>query len=244
MTSKKYSILHPPLVARIYEEEKTEKAAKTRLHQMFGAYVQGNTHKKAEALINSDAIDQVLRLHASTKERLPHYPRFCEFILSHIEWPQTIMSIMDLGCGFNPFAISHWGLSLDTYFAYDIDTRTRDLLNQFFLSKNLPQAAACMDLVVETPTEEADLALMCKLVPVVEAQLKGRGFQLANALNAKYLAITYPLQSLGGKNKGMGKNYDQQFKTALAGGELSNFTLVAQEEIGNELVYVMKKENG
>jgi len=238
----KYTMLHPPLLERIYNEEThrgkgQDKAAKTRLHQMFGAYVQGNMHKKAEALLATSDIDEILALHASTKERLPFYPQFCEFVVRHAG---QVQAIQDLGCGFNPFALHRWNMPLTAYHAYDIDTRTRDLLNRFFAKQNLHQTADCMDLAVETPTVQTDLALMCKLVPVLEAQAKGRGFQLANALDTKFLAITYPLQSLGGRNKGMGKNYAAQFETAINSGALSNFALIASEEIGNELVYVLR----
>jgi len=245
ITGAKYNMLYPPLVARVYEEEKQkgakdcEKVTKTRLHQMFGAYVQGNTHKKAAALLEQLPVSHrdILSLHASTKERLPHYTQFYAFLTAHIP---NIETIMDLGCGFNPFAL-HYLPTLKAYHAYDIDIRTRDILNRFFVLQNLPQAAVCADLAVESPTEKADLALLCKLVPVLETQLPGRGFELARQLDAKFLAITYPTKSLGGRDKGMSKNYAAQFEKAYASGALGGFTLLETSQIGNELVYILKK---
>ena len=245
ITGAKYNMLYPTLVARVYEEEKQkgakdcEKATKTRLHQMFGAYVQGNTHKKAAALLescNSGSSENILSLHASTKERLAHYIQFYAFITDHIT---NIETIMDLGCGFNPFAL-HYLPAIKAYYAYDIDTRTRDLLNRFFMLQNLPQTAYCADLVTETPTEKADLTLLCKLIPVLEAQQAGRGFELARQLDTKFLVITYPTKSLGGCDKGMSKNYAAQFEKAYASGALSGFVLLASSQIGNELVYILK----
>jgi len=246
ITGVKYNMLYPPLIARVYEEERQkgakdcEKATKTRLHQMFGAYVQGNTHKKAAALLEQLPASQrdILSLHASTKERLPHYEQFYTFITAHIP---NIETIMDLGCGFNPFALQYLP-ALKAYYAYDIDTRTRDLLNRFFALKNLPQTAFCADLVTETPTEKADLALLCKLIPVLEAQQAGRGFELARQLDTKYLVITYPTKSLGGRDKGMSKNYAAQFEKAYASGALGSFVLLASSQIGNELVYVLTRQ--
>jgi len=266
MIGAKYSMIHPPLVARVYEEEKQkgakdcEKATKTRLHQMFGAYVQGNAHKKVAAILSnmgngeaecfarhcekgfSPTKQSILSLHASTKERLPHYDAFYTFLTTHVP---NIQTIIDLGCGFNPFSLPYLPAqtreNLKTYHAYDIDTRTRDLLNRFFALQNLPQAAACADLTVETPTDTADLALLCKLVPVLEMQRPGRGFELARQLNTKFLAITYPTKSLGGREKGMGKNYATQFETAYTNGALGDFTLIANAQIGNELIYALKK---
>jgi len=245
ITSAKYNMLYPPLVARIYEEERrNEKATKTRLHQMFGAYVQGNAHKKAAALLanlenGADVLEIVtagLALHASTKERLPHLAEFCEFVSSHTG---SVERLMDLGCGFNPFAVPFWPWQLKAYHAHDIDTRTSDLLNRFFALQGLPLFAACADLITETPPHKVELALMCKLIPVLEAQAAGRGFELARQLNAKFLVITYPLKSLGGREKGMGKNYTAQFERALDEGKLGQYKLVAGAEVGNELVYVL-----
>jgi len=261
-------MIHPPLVARVYEEEKAkgakdcEKATKTRLHQMFGAYVQGNAHKKAAGIVCSPDSDReessveqhspiipgltrnpaILSLHASTKERLPHYPAFYTFLTTHIK---SIQTILDLGCGFNPFSLPYLPTptraGLKAYHAYDIDTRTRDLLNQFFARQNLPQTANCADLAVETPTEKADLALLCKLVPVLEMQRPGRGFELARQLDAQFLAITYPTKSLGGREKGMSKNYAAQFEDAYARGALGRFTQIANAQIGNELIYILQR---
>jgi len=281
IVTAKYNMLYPPLLARIYAEEKNKdskdptKAAKTRLHQMFGAYVQGNAHKKAIGLLESgfcrdefqthpditecDVIQRngcesfptneniaakevaasIMKLHASTKERLPYLEKFHGFIGKHTG---NVETIMDLGCGFNPFSVPYLVThNLKIYYAYDIDMRTKDILNRFFASQNLPQSADCRDLIVETPTEKVDLAFMCKLVPVLEAQATGRGFELARQLDTKFLVITYPLKSLGGRNKGMGKNYAAQFEKAQDAGALDKYAIVAGEEIGNELVYVLEK---
>jgi len=111
--------------------------------------------------------------------------------------------------------------------------------HNFFTQQNLPPAAVCADLIIETPAEKVDLVLMCKLLPVLESQQQGRGFELARQLNAKILVITYPLKSLGGREKGMGKNYAAQFEKAQAEGALGPHKIIDSMEIGNELVYVV-----
>lgn len=262
ITGSKYNMLYPPLVERVYNEEtqkgskNVDKTVKTRLHQMFGAYVQGNAHKKAKLLLdelakhpparNNPDMEQspifvkLLLLHASTKERLPHIKPFCSFISASIP---NIETILDLGCGFNPFTIPYLRIpNLKAYHAYDIDLRTKDLLNYYFELLNLPKAAACADLVTENPTENVDLAIMAKLLPVLEAQRPGRGYELIRRLNAGHLIITYPLKSLGGREKGMGKNYAAQFSKAREDGLLGKFQLETSAEIGSELIYLLKKE--
>jgi len=252
----KYDMLYPPLVERIYNEETQKhkksadgiKAAKTRLHLLYGAYNSGNIHKKADALLTNlengadakETATAIMKLHASTNERLLHLDALYAFIEKHTG---TVESVLDLGCGFNPFSVLHMPLLPKTYHAYDIDMRTKDLLNRFFSVLKLPQTADCADLAVETPTPHVDLALMSKLIPVLESQSQGRGFALANNTNAKFLVITYPLKSLGGREKGMGKNYAAQFESAVTGGKLKNFVMVDNMKIGSELVYIMMAKN-
>ncbi|MCL2387857.1 MAG: hypothetical protein FWC89_09970 [Defluviitaleaceae bacterium] len=290
--SAKYDMLYPPLVERIITEERNKKdpikAAKTRMHQLYGAYVQGNSHKKAAALLEGEEAktineatadtfsaktvpyspyedsanlqgcceadmalfyrkkyETILNLHASTKERLPYLAELYQFIANHTGEAKTIA---DLGCGFNPFAIplmpKELTRNLEAYHAYDIDLRTKELLNRFFALRNLPPTAECADLATETPSPAVDIAFLFKLLPVLEAQSAGRGFTLANSINARFLVITYPLKSLGGREKGMAKNYSAAFETAISNGLLNNFKPITSERIGSELVYILATAKG
>ena len=247
---KKYEHLHPPLIARITAEESkkrsekaVEKATKTRLHQLYGAYQQPKSYKKAAALLTTTPDPTaLLRLHTSTLERLPHYQTFYQFILSHIPAPQTIL---DLGCGFNPFSLPILQALMPTtpirsYHAFDIDDLQAALINRFFALLHLPENASCADLATITPTAKADIAFLLKLLPVLEAQTPGRGYQLARALNAPFLVISYPLKSLGGKEKGMARFYRHTFEQAITTGLMSPFTLRAEKEIGTEWVCILK----
>lgn len=261
--SAKYNMLYPLLIERIIAEESKKKdpvkAAKTRMHQLYGAYFQGSVHKKAvEAIRQIDREEvsiscrtghypfavEILNLHASTRERMPYLPAFHAFIKEHIG-DEKIRTILDLGCGFNPFAIPLMPIeltqNLETCHAYDIDLRLEDLLNSFFEKIGLPATAGCADLAVETPCCPADLTFMLKLIPVLEMQVKNRGFELANSLDTGFLVISYPIKSLGGRDKGMEKNYSASFENALKCGLLCNFTLIANKKIGNELVYLLRR---
>ena len=257
---KKYGNLHPGLVERICHEEreqkKTDKAAKTRLHQLYGAYIRPNSNKKAKALIKQltgfasssmprsptfhNHIVDLLGLHSSTSERLPYYSDFYNFILSHTG---TVQRVLDLGCGFNPFSLPFYPHKLTEYHAVDIDLHTKDLINAFFEIMHLPKYATCEDLVSITPKTDVDLALMLKLFPVLEAKNPGRAYSLANELNTTWLAITFPTKSLGGKKKGMATNYKANFEEAMNKNALSNFKLTAECRIGNELIFILKRDS-
>jgi 16S rRNA (guanine(1405)-N(7))-methyltransferase len=270
---KKYAPLYPPLVARVFAEEAAKKdpvkSAKTRLHQIYGAYAHHSAYKKTEMIIASAegslqrsgaplplcraaslcVGEAILRLHASTRERLSRYPEFYAFIFNHIPPPA---SVLDLGCGFNPYSLPYLLNAYpdnhpppEVYHALDIDTRQAELLNRFFVLHGLPPAAGCADLAAASPGPElppADLTFMFKLLPVLEAQAPDTdgGFRLARRLKSKHLVITYPLKSLGGKEKGMARHYRHTFETAYGANGLSPFSLLAEGQIGNEWLYLLK----
>lgn len=280
--TKKYAAVYGPLIERLHAEAEkghkksldSIKAVKTKLHQMYGAYTQDNAHKKAAAIISkhddactssndlsdcNKSSELLLSLHASTKERLPYYPEFYEFILSRIG---PVESVLDIGCGYNPFSIpvmqavceklfhtghaptAHAGsmapaVNLKAYYAYDIDTRVADLINRYFSCLSLPPLAECADLAVHIPAHQADLALMCKLIPVLEAQAPGSGYKLARELNVRYLLVTYPLKSLSGREKGMAKHYAATFEKAMADGEFGKFSIVGHGVVGTEILYLL-----
>lgn len=278
--AKKYAVLYRPLVERICAEEYPKyknsrqriKAARSRLHVLYGAYAEENSHKRAEEWITAaeqesgltdallpkyesglavslsqevqrksfaaltSAAEAIMPLHVSTRERLPYARALYSFIFSTAE---PVKSVLDIGCGFNPFAIPLIDqAAFDNYYACDIDLRTAALLNRWFSLLGLPQNAFCADVITETPDREVDLALMLKLLPVLESQRKGRGYQLLRQLKAKRIVISYPLRSLGGRKKGMDTHYSQAFHTALQD-SLSGFTIEREAEIGHEMIYII-----
>ena len=248
----KYGSLHLSLIDRINQEEQhaknPDKAVKTRLHQLYGAYVHPNSNKKASALINQLAgaegagpehtAAKLLGLHASTKERLPFYEDFYDFIFDH---SGAVNKVLDLGCGFNPFSLPFFPQWPTEYHAVDIDIHTKDLLNIFFELLQLPKKAVCEDLATVNPQTQADLAMMLKLFPVLEANSPGRAYSLANGLDTTWLVVSFPTKSLGGKKRGMALNYKTSFLNAISQNSLNNFGLIAESLIGNELVFILRR---
>jgi len=243
-----------------YKKDKDRiKAVKNKLHIIYGAFFSDECHKKAGAIIENvgansvrpplpshnqtgeqssplkyrDISAEIMRLHASTNERLDILDEFYNFIFDITGQAE---SILDIGCGFNPFSIPFMKQDIKKYHAYDIDYRTVKLINNYFDLLNLPNLANCIDIIAETPRVLADVAFIFKLMPVIEAQKSGRAFEFLKEINAGYIAVTYPVKSLGGKNKGMSANYAKSFESGL-----DNFKIIKQKIIGNELIYVIKK---
>lgn len=248
MLSKKYSNLYSPLIMRICKEEYAKykkdkdriKSVKNKLHIIYGAFSSDECQKKALAIMNPGNSDikniseEIMQFHASTNERLNSLDEFYGFIFDTVG---KIESVLDIGCGFNPFSIPLMPAYIKKYYAYDIDYRTVALLNHYFSLLNLPQLANNIDIITETPKDIVDVAFLFKLIPVIEIQSSGRGFKLLHEINAEYIVMTYPVKSLCGKNKGMEINYTKSFEKGIAG----SFKIIGQKIIGSELIYIIKK---
>ena len=245
-------------------EKKTEriKAVKKKLHAIYGAFLTDNDIKKMAAAFEETGIHEelfngavdlitgnefltddelkhfsieLLKLHTSASERLKTLPEFYAFISEHAPGDR----IIDLGCGFNPFAVAWMKPQPSAYLAVEIDTLAADFINRYFRALKLPARfeCICMDLIAETPQADADTAFMMKLVPVLESQKAGRALEIMETLNAGRIVVTYPLKSIGGKEKGMGVNYARAFEEMTE----KKFIIKNKAAIGEELVYVIAR---
>jgi 16S rRNA (guanine(1405)-N(7))-methyltransferase len=76
-----------------------------------------------------------------------------------------------------------------------------------------------------------------KTLPCLEQIDKGIGVELLDRIPAEHLLISYPVRSLGGRAKGMGKTYETQFNeiAALKGWKFERF------EFASELAFLVTK---
>ena len=254
LTSKKYATLYRPLVLRVCEAEYKKysndkdriKGARNALHAMYGAYLSADIYKKAgklldilitseQAGVKSNTLEQILRLHSSTKERLRTLSDFYQFIFDNIGKADTVL---DIGCGFNPFTLPFFPEGKPAkFYAMDIDERIADLNNRYLSALGMPALAGCRDIAVDTPSVTADVAFLFKILPLIERQAKGRSAKLLSEIKAQYLVVSYPTKSLSGKEKGMQAFYAAAFEEVIGG----NLFISAKKEIGTELVYVLTK---
>jgi 16S rRNA (guanine(1405)-N(7))-methyltransferase len=222
------------------------KAVKSRLHQAYGAYESHFDYARAyrdlgAAYANGDDLEihavchQLLALHASTRERLPILHRFYEAVFAHTGLPRTLL---DLACGLNPLALPWMGLTPGTiYHAYDIDGERVDFLNQFFALTQVEGYARCQDLICEPPQRQADLAFLLKTATCLERQRAGSTLALLDALDVAQVVVTFPVRSLGRREKGMAAQYEAVFLDMLS----DRSWAVAQLDLPAELTFVVDK---
>lgn len=251
--SKKYRYLCDDTLYRIsqwaaqrFDEKKAAKAAKNKLHQVYGAYLINNPGKIRKLLEQlTDNIDtehlravalEILKYHTSTLERIEFMEQFYHDLSRIIGKPRKIL---DLACGLNPFAVPWMELEPGSvYHAFDIDKRLISLINSFFdLNRfNGIYRAQCADIMISIPGIDADVVFLFKTLPCLEQQEKGISQKLLASLRAKFTVISFPSRSLTGKSMGMEKHYFAFFQE-LINHLNSNYSKL---EYPNEIFYILQ----
>jgi 16S rRNA (guanine(1405)-N(7))-methyltransferase len=240
--------------------KETVKAVKNKLHQVAGAYFEARPdyprwlaelQRAAETPASAEhtpstllhrapfrsACRDIMRRHASTRERLVILDRFFAETLAAIPPPRTVL---DLACGLNPLAMPWMPLApAAAYHACDLYADLAGFLEQFFALAGIAGSATVCDLVQGAPAVHADLALALKLLPVLEQVDRAAPLRLLQSIRAPYILVSFPAQSLGGRGKGMAATYERRFHDLIAGQGWG----VQQFSFPTELAFLVTKES-
>jgi len=234
LEKKKYKHLDPDLVALIASKEvkkrtslkEAVKATTNKLHQVGWAYFNDqpaysvHVRKLAElpqALHDAESrafCTRLMQEHASTRERLPILSDFYHALLTDI---QPVNSIVDLACGFNPLALDWMPIEKSaSYTACDIFQDMANFLQSFFDHFQINGKTNLCNLLTHIPQEKAQVALLLKTLPCLEQVEKDSARRILTGIQAQYLIVSFPVRSIGGKEKGMLAHYSSQFESLLA----------------------------
>ncbi len=244
--SKKYKDVCPDTVERVYRQERAkyksekeaDKAARAHLHQITGAFMSPDEVRQAGKLLteylagDESAFQRLMKLHSSTRERLDGAGALYDDILSATG---AVNTVLDLACGLNPLLLGQRGLSVR---GMDISGSCVRLVNEWAEACRWDVQAECRDLLCNPEMPECDLALMMKLLPVLEQQKKGSAMALIQSVPARCMAVTFPLRTLGGRKVGMEQHYSQWFEGALP----EEFEIIARFAEADELCYVVRRK--
>lgn len=201
---------------RVKAPKEALKAAKKKLHQVYGAYIVPGQLKTLRAALQretsspddlQDVCRDVMSMHVSTKERLAIMENLYADIMARTG---AVSSVLDVACGYNPFAIPWMGLPQGcTYTGMEINCAQAAMIDGF-VSRHWPFAkVVCQDVLRRPPQEEYDLLLLLKSVPCFEQQEPGAAEALLSSVKARYLAVSFPTQSIGGRKKNMAETYEK-----------------------------------
>lgn len=234
LASAKYREILPDLVRAVARRElaagrspkEADKATRGSLHQVAASYLEGRARYddwlRSIASARDDgeealrrALLAVMARHASTRERLPVLDTFYATALAGIEPPR---SVLDIACGLNPLAIPWMPLAPGArYTACDVFRDLVTFLGAVMRLLGVPGNAEWRDVVHDPPQEEVDLALLLKAIPCLEQLDRGAGQRLLDGLAARHLLVSFPIASLGGRDRGMIAHYDAHMGDLLAG---------------------------
>ena len=252
LQSKKYRDVCPDTVRRIWAEcearykkpKDADRAAREALHGITGAFLTpADAAACADSLRDWLALDrpdtllaEALRRHASTRERLPLHAM--DALYGRIfEITGRPGRVLDLACGINPIYLGARGFDVT---GVDISASAVSLVNGFGASCGAPVRAVCADLLCDggIPAERFDVALMFKVLPLLERQRTGAAARVMNAANAAFIVASFPTRTLGGRNVGMAGHYADWMAAHLPG----NRAVAGRFETENELFYLLKEK--
>ncbi len=235
LSSAKYRHVSPEFVRAIGARELATrpnlkaavKATKNALHQAGGAFQDAPIdYRRAMVLLRDARTDDpagerfraacraVMAAHTSTRERLPILDDFYATIFAALPSPPA--RVLDIACGLNPLARPWMPLPPTTSFvAYDIYADQTSFLNEFFQLSGYAGRAEVRDVIGSPPDEPADLALILKTLPCLEAVDRHAPARLLDAIQAPCLIVSFPAQTLGGRRKGMSAHYETRFRAFL-----------------------------
>jgi 16S rRNA (guanine(1405)-N(7))-methyltransferase len=256
LASRKYQMVAPDLIYAIAAGEVAKgrspkdaiKATKNQLHQSVAAYQTGrmayNTwladlqRSYADPKLFQQQLGSIMANHASTAERLPILNDFYRTILADLP---PLRSILDVACGLNPLTIPWMGLPAGVdYYACDIYRDQIQFLNDFFRLTAVRGQAEVRNVLAHPPTQRVDLALVLKTIPCLEQMDRSAGSRLLDALDARYLLVSFPVRSLGGRAKGMAATYEAHFHALSAG---RGWT-IKRFEFDGELAFLVTTDSG
>jgi 16S rRNA (guanine(1405)-N(7))-methyltransferase len=252
LASPKYRTVCEETVRHVGRHElrirKTLKAAaratRNTLHQAAGAFAgermryavwETELRNAGDRAAVQAVCRRVLEAHASTRERLRDVETLYAWVFSQTG---PVHAILDIGCGLNPLAIPWMPVTPSVrYEAYDIFTDLAEFLNRFFRITGQNGQAFAQDVTIRAPASEGDLALMLKLLPALDHLPGGDGLRLLRAVRAPWIAVSFPVASLGGREKGMADYYAAHFQTLVAE---EPWSILAQR-FPSELVFLVDK---
>ena len=262
--SRKYGDTSEATIRQLAEEAARQhkkpkaaiKAVRARLHSIMAPYLGDPDYaavarqlSTAFAANDQEQINQLclasLDAHLSTRERLPIMADFYRQIFAVTGQPQ---SILDIACALNPLALrwmfleggERWSVNGERlrFYGYDIHEPRINFINHYFQLEGLAPLARVQDVAMHFPQEQADVALFLKEMPRFTRNYGDLGRPLLQALNVRWLVLSYPsISTHGGRN--LTSRYRDFMHQLIAGLNWPITELLFE----GELVFVIEKRD-
>ncbi|MDD4878535.1 MAG: hypothetical protein PHO02_05875 [Candidatus Nanoarchaeia archaeon] len=218
------------------DAEKMEKETRAYLREVYGAFLTPKFFQrekflqKLKSLNDKEGHEKILGLHLSTRERLPYYEEIYQKIFEVTGEPS---SILDLGCGLNPFSFPFMNLKDIRYYAVELVKTDAEFIQRYFDKFKINGKAINMDLTQAENLPSADVCFMFKVIDTFEAIQWDVTAELMAKIKAKWIIASFASKSLGGR-KAINPEKRKWFEKLIAGRNYSVF------EVENEVFYIIK----
>jgi 16S rRNA (guanine(1405)-N(7))-methyltransferase len=123
------------------------------------------------------------------------------------------------------------------YLGIDIDKEEIEFLNKAFKISRLSYFKAKLGDILTDESPKADVIFLLKLLPLLERQQKNISLSILKKLKARFLVVSFPTKTLGGRQKNMVDFYSNWFQDLVR-----NQTWKIEKIVfPPELVFVIKK---
>lgn len=213
------------------------KKARSKLREIYGAFWTKKFLKRFDYLKELDGLDdidsheKILKLHVSSKERLPYYPEIYEKIFEITGKPKTVL---DLGCGLNPLSLPFMNIK-PRYFAVELVEEDAKFIQLYFDTVKIKGKAYAVDLLnIEKNLPKADVCFMFKLLDTLESMRWDITETLLKNLDVKWIVASFATMSLGGRKHIHKRSW---FERMIKDRKYETFSVL------NEQFYVIKQKH-
>lgn len=168
------------------------KDVRAKLRRCSGQYQASSMDfSKKLSLLRENKIEELLKTHSSTLERLEFYPELKNLIIS-----LDIKSILDIGCGLNPLALASQGIE---YHALDIKEDEIELVKEFFKKNEIKGSAFSYNIrdIESGSLPHADLCLLFKILDILDDHRLAQ--KTIKTVECRCFLISFSTRTLSGK---------------------------------------------
>lgn len=187
-----YTIKHRIKFSLLSSSEAKEliKIIRAQLRRLTGQYQK--SVKSREKMFQMKDIQKILESHSSTAERISFYPALKK-IISNLK----PLSILDVGCGLNPLAITTPKIE---YYACDINEGELSIVHEFFKKKKIIGKTFVCDIRnPDTKFPAADVCLIFKVLDLLDKKKYILTENILKKISCKHFLISFSSKKLSGK---------------------------------------------
>ncbi len=208
------------------QEKSLIKLVRAELRKLSGQFILNKINvKKAHNKL------ELLKAHASTRERIEFYPKLIKLIIS-----LKASSIIDLGCGLNPVALAG---SFADYHAYDINKDILSMLNNYFKKSKSETNIRTSSFDIRKDNlaglPSADLCLLLKVLDLADNKGHKRAEQILKEVKCRYFIASFPVKTLSGRPM---SHPQRGWIERLLGRLEYKFSIIKSK---NEIFYIIEK---